>query len=343
MFRPELGPKLLRASVKGVVVSQLHYKKSQLQPSRPQYRRTAKERRRESGNKRGTHVSGKLPVVEIALENDELAGLEVLVHVLGHLGQVPERVGVGPVAVRTDDELPLGVELAQLAEEEGEVGLVGGGQRRRGDALQLLVVRGRLVERLRVGEEAQGLGKVGGQDVRDEPGNGLGVEDDVGGEAGGQQVAGEDEVDVELEAGVVEDDVDPAFGLALGLGLLEGVKGAGEVVDQDVLLGGLAGLGALELLDVLVGQGGEEGQVGGVAPEADLAHFGEEEPLSVFVVGDLLVGPEVLDEFFVSRGEFEDGWPGRAESVDLLAVKDVVVLPVCRLAEEGTQAPNSNR
>lgn len=195
------------------------------------------------------------------------------------------------------------------------------------------------VEGLRVGEGGDEGGKVRGRDVGDEPGDILGVEDDGGCEAGGEEVAGEDEVDEELEAGVVEDDVDAAvLVLAVATGLVQDVEGGVEVIDEDVLLRGLAGFGTLELLDVFVGEGSEEGEVGGVTPEADLAHLGEEDTVGLL---DLLWGLAVcaltglLGQFLVSCGEFEDGGPGGLEGGHLLAGEHVIALPVLGEGEEG--------
>ena len=164
------------------------------------------------------------------------------------------------------------------------------------------------------------------------------MQDDVGREAGGEQVAGQDQVDVELEAGVVEDDVDAALLIAGFLGSEQQIEGGGEVVDEDVLLGCLPRLGALELLDVLVGQVGEEGQVGRVAPEADLAHLHEEDLFGLLVDWAVLSGfglADLGDQVLVTGGQLEDGRARGPEGLDLLAGEDVVVLPVRREAEGG--------
>lgn len=285
-----------------------------------------------------TYIASELAVVEITLEDDQLRGLEVLVQLGGLVGQAPEAAAGGPVAVGAHDELALGVEGGPLAEEELEVLDLVGSQRLGGLALQLVLLGRGLEEDLGVGDGAEQAAEVGGQHVGDEPGDGLGPQDDLGGEARRQQVAGEDEVDVQLEARVVEDEVDAARLLPLGLGLLEQLVGLRQVVDEDVLLGGLAGLAALQLLDVLVGHVGEQGQVGGVAPQADLEDLGEEQLLGGLVLGGGLVGAHLADEVLVAGGELEDGAARGAERVHLLAVEDVVVLPVLGGGEEGADA-----
>jgi hypothetical protein len=113
------------------------------------------------------------------------------------------------------------------------------------------------------------------------------VEDDVRGEARFQEVAGENEVDVQLEAGVVEHDVDAAVLLSAALGFFEHAESGVEVVRDDFLLVGFAGLGALQLLDLFEAKVHEEGEVGGVTPKANFAHFDEE---GFFGFGALLFG-----------------------------------------------------
>lgn len=204
-----------------------------------------------------------------------------------------------PVAIGAEDKLSLGMELAPLLEEECQALRVRSRKRLGGLALQLLFFGGCLVEALRARNGTEELGKVAREHVGHEPRDGLGVQDDVGRQAGGQKVSSENEVDVELESGVVEHDIDAALSLALGLGLLQELVDGGEVVDNNVLLGRLAGLGALQLLNVFVRQARQERQVGGVTPEADFAHFGEEQLLGGLVLGGALVLVELLDELLV--------------------------------------------
>lgn len=255
----------------------------------------------------GTYIVGQLAVVQVTLEQDQFAVLQVAEEVRGYIWHAPVASWGSPEGVRTDDQLSFRVEVAPVVEEEFDFGdfLLREGV----EALAGLV--GGSVEGLRVGEGGDEGGEVRGSDVGDEPGDVLGVEDDSGCEAGGEEVAGEDEVDEELEAGVVEDDVDAAILiLAVTAGLVQDVEGGVEVVDEDILLRGLAGFRALELLDVFVGEGGEEGEVSGIAPEADLAHLGKEDAVGLL---DLLRGLALralacfLGQFLVSCGEFEDG------------------------------------
>lgn len=70
---------------------------------------------------RGTYIASELPVVQIALEKDNLARLEVLVELLGHAGQPPEAPRVGPEAVGPQDDLPFSIELTPVLEEEGQI------------------------------------------------------------------------------------------------------------------------------------------------------------------------------------------------------------------------------
>lgn len=254
----------------------------------------------------------------------------------------PIGAGGGPEGVRTDDQLAVGVELAPVVEEEGDLGELLVGER----GVFAAGVVGGGVEGLGVGEGADEVPKVRGRDVGDEPGDQLGVEHDGGGEPRGEEVAGEDEVDEELEAGVVEDDVDAAVGGLVGVaGGVEHVKGGVQVVDENVLLRSLARLRALQLLDVLVGQRRQERQVRGVAPEADLAHLREENAVRLLdLLGRLAVrgAPRLLcflRELLVPRGELEHRRTRRLERGHLLPGEHVVALPVLGHGEEGAHAP----
>lgn len=72
-----------------------------------------------------------------------------------------------------------------------------------------------------------------------------------------------------------------------------------QVVDEDVLLGGLARLGALQLLDVGVGERRQQRQVRRVAPEADLGDLGEDERCGLGGGGG---AGEVAEDSVVARG-----------------------------------------
>ena len=286
-----------------------------------------------------TYIASQLAVVQVSLEDDELGGLELLKKLGVLLGQTPEAAAGSPVAVGTHDELALRMELGPVLEDEGEVVVLSLGQRGGDLVLKLLVLGLRLEESPGVGDGVEEGAEVSGQNVGDEPGDRLGTQDNLGGQAGGEQESGQDEVDVELEAGVVEDKVDATLRLALIASLLEQLVGLREVVDENVLLSLLAGLGTLQLLDVLVGHVGEERKVGGVAPEANLKHLGEKCLLGLNVVGGILIGLERLDKLPVARGQLENSLARGAEGVDLLAGKDVITLPVLGEAEEGAYAP----
>jgi hypothetical protein len=83
------------------------------------------------------------------------------------------------------------------------------------------------------------------------------VKDNVGGKASVEKVTCQDQVYVELEAGVIKDKVYAALLLAFCLSLLEQSKGLGKIVGEDVLLSGLSSLAALQLLNIIVGHVGK--------------------------------------------------------------------------------------
>lgn len=284
-------------------------------------------------------VAGQLAVVQVTLEDDQLSGLHVLGQLRGLVGQTPEATAHGPVAVGAHDELALSVGLGPVAENELEVLDLLLGQRSRGLVLKLLILGLGLEEEARVGDGVEESAEVARENVGDEPRNGLGTEDDLGSGAGGQEVSGEDEIDVQLETGVVEHEVDATLGLALVAGLLEDLVSLRKVVDQDVLLSPLTGLSTLQLLNILVGQVSEERQVSGVSPKTYLEHLGEQQLLGLDVVSLVLVSLELLDELLVLGGQLDDSLARGAEGVELLAGKDVVVLPVGGQAEEGAYPP----
>ena len=60
------------------------------------------------------------------------------------------------------------------------------------------------------------------------------MKDNNGGQPRGKKVPGENEISIELEAGIVQDEVDSSFALTLaGLSLLQGIERIGNAVDQD--------------------------------------------------------------------------------------------------------------
>ncbi len=161
-------------------------------------------------------------------------------------------------------------------------------------------------------------------DVRDEPGEALAVEVDLVGDARLDEPVGVDAVTVQLETGIVKDEIDTAT-LHVGNELPETV----EVVTENVLFGSgkVFTSRGLEVLDVIFGHVDEERQVGSVTPEADLGEFVEEKlaSLELFVLGSaFLVG----ERFGETGGKLKDGRVGARESIALLSEKDIVVLPV---------------
>lgn len=285
-----------------------------------------------------TYITSQLAVVEITLENDKLGLLEVLEELRLLMGQSPEATTASPVAVGANGQLALSVTGSPVLEDELEVLGLALRQSNGGLALSGLLLRGSLEEEARVGDGVQESAKVGREDVRDEPGDRLGAEDNLSSQVRSEEEASEDKIDVELEASVVEDKVNAALGLASIASLLESLVGNGEVVDENVLLGLLTSLASLELLDIFVGQVGQQRQVSGVTPEADLEHFVEEDLLGLGVVGSLVVALELLDELLVAGGKLNDSIAGGAESVQLLAGEDVIALPVLGQGEEGADA-----
>lgn len=285
-----------------------------------------------------TYVASQLAVVEITLEDDKLSLLEVLKKLRLLMGQSPEATTASPVAVGADGQLAFSVAGSPVLEDELEVLGLAIGQSGRRLALSSLLLRGGLEEEARVGDGVQESTKVGGKHVRDEPRDRLGAENDLSSQVGGEEEASKDKVNVELETGVVEDKVNTALGLAGIASLLESLIGSGEVVDENVLLRLLASLSSLELLDIFVGEVGQQRQVSGVTPEADLEHLVEEDLLGLGVVGGLIFVLELLNELLVASGKLDDSIAGSTEGVQLLTGEDVVGLPVLGQGEESADA-----
>lgn len=223
-----------------------------------------------------TYVASQLTVVQVTLENDKFAVLQVVDQRGCSLGHAPVAAAVGPELVGAEGDFALGVQGAPVSKDAVDRLLLLSRELGRRSALGLLVVIGGLVEGLGVLEHVEGVGEVSGHNVRDEPRDVLGAEDDVSSEAGLEQVSGEHKVNEELEASVVEDDIDAAVFLATELGFLEHAESSREVVGDDLVLVGFAGLGALELLHFFETEVHQQGEIGGVAPKADLAHLDEE-------------------------------------------------------------------
>lgn len=152
---------------------------------------------------------------------------------------------MGPELVGAESDLAFSVERAPVCEDAVDGLLFLSREFRWRSALGAVVVRWCLVECLGVLQHVEGIGEVAGHDVGDKPGDVLGVENDVSSKAGFEKVACEHEIDIELEAGVVEDDIDAAVFLATALGFLEHAESGVEVVGDDLLLVCFARVGAL--------------------------------------------------------------------------------------------------
>lgn len=159
----------------------------------------------------------------------------------------------------------------------------------------------------------------------------------MGGKTSVEEETSQDQIDVELETGIIEDKVYTALFLALCLGLLEQSVRFGKVVDEDILLGGLSGLTALQLLNVLVGHVGKQRQVSRVTPQADLAHLGEQDLFGLRVMCHILISANLLDDVCISGGKLYDSVTRGSESISLLAGEEIVALPVVGQGEEGAK------
>lgn len=160
----------------------------------------------------------------------------------------------------------------------------------------------------------------------------------MGGKASVEKEASQNQVDVELEAGIIEDKVYTALLLAFCLGLLEQSKGLGKIVNEDVLFSGLSSLAALQLLDVVVGHVGKQRQISRIAPQADLAHLGEQNLFSLGIMCNILIRADLIDNVCISGGKLYDSVTRGSESISLLAGKEIVALPVLGQGEEGAKA-----
>ena len=133
---------------------------------------------------------------------------------------------------------------------------------------------GRSVEVLRISQGVDEVCKVWRSDVRHEPGDRLGMEDDCRRKARREKVPGEDKVNKQLETRVIEHDIHPPFLVLLFLlCLLKDIECSVHIVDEDVLLCCFTSMGALQLLEVLVGKRSQQGQVCRISPQTDLTHL----------------------------------------------------------------------
>lgn len=69
----------------------------------------------------GTYISGQLAIVEIALEDDEFALLEILVQVRLALGKSPVAAACSPEVVWSHHQLAFCVETTPMLEEELQI------------------------------------------------------------------------------------------------------------------------------------------------------------------------------------------------------------------------------
>lgn len=284
------------------------------------------------------YITSQFSVVKIPLKDGELSALHILVQLRSLGRQTPEAAARSPVSVRSHDQLAFSMKVGPFLEDKEEIFDFLVGQRGRSLVLQLLVIGLGLEELLGVGNGVKKEREVARKHVRDKPGDGFGSKDNLRSQARCEKETGQDKIDVELKARVVKNKVNTALLLALVTSLFEGRVSLGKVVDQNVLLGGLTGLASLELLDILVGEVGEQRKVSGITPEADLKHFCKEQLLGLFVVGGVLVGANLGNKLLVSSGQLDDSVTRGAEGVHLLARKDVVVLPVLGKAEKCADA-----
>ena len=258
-------------------------------------RRHKGRRNEKATEKEQTYVADQFSIVEIALEDNQFALSQVPKEVRVCSGQTPVAARVRPETVGADDELAGSVKSTQVLEKRGEVFHFSSREGFRClPIVALIILRDATIESLRIRQRVQQSPEIGRYDIRDEPGDRFWVQDNGGREVRREQVSGENQIDEELEAGVVEHNVDSAVLVLTGRVVFRGAEDlirGGEVVGQDVFLRRLARRGALEFLDVFVGEGGQEGEVGGVAPEAYLGHFGEDGFLGVCeVIGSFGTG-----------------------------------------------------
>lgn len=109
------------------------------------------------------------------------------------------------------------------------------------------------------------------RDIAHEPGEPLAVEDDLFRQSTLDQIVGVDAIAIELESGVIQDEIDATAGLSAQRG--DGFPELFEIVSEDVLFSGgeMFTTGGLEISDVFLGHVNEEGEIGGVAPTSKLS------------------------------------------------------------------------
>lgn len=271
----------------------------------------------EGGVSRPLSITGELSVVKITLENDQSRVLEVLPDLsstINALGvDVPEEVGGGPESRGSDRQRAV-IEVAlELLDK----------------VVNLLSALG---EESVVLEVVDGFHQIDGENIRDEPRDVLGVQDDVLGELGVKQEEDEGQIGVELESGVIENDVNSRTIVLLGVGI-QNVPSLLNVVDENLLLVLLSDISTLELLDLVQRHGGQQRQISGVTPERDIGELLEE-----LLEGGLIRDTaELLGKSLVSDGELGDTGRRSLEGILLLSAEDVVRLPVLGSVKVGLQ------
>jgi len=226
----------------------------------------------EGRSRRPHDITDHFSVVQVALKDDELALLQILKQLRRDMRQAPVAASLRPEAVRANEQAAVRMEGGPALEQEAQVAQLLVGERVGRPAL--LVLGGE--ERRRVGQRAQQRREVARHHVAHEPRHLLRVQHHRRGEPRPQQVPGEHEVDEQLEAGVVEDEVDAAVGRAASLRREQRGEGSAQVVDEDVLLTGFARGRALQPLDVGERDARQQAEVRRVAPQAHLAHLDEQ-------------------------------------------------------------------
>ena len=68
-----------------------------------------------------TYIASQFPVVEITLENDQLAFFQILQHFRRRMRHPPVTPGMRPESTGAEDELAFAVQLAPVLEEEFQI------------------------------------------------------------------------------------------------------------------------------------------------------------------------------------------------------------------------------
>ena len=145
--------------------------------------------RQEKGAKRGEgilYISRQFSIVQIALEDDYFALLEIAVEFWSFLREAPVTACISPEAIRSYNQSSIFVEFAPLPEEQFEAMDFLFRQR----ILGVSIVLGGVEESLRIGQCAHKVTEIFRDHVGDEPGYRLWMEDDSRREICGEQVSG---------------------------------------------------------------------------------------------------------------------------------------------------------